>query len=61
MHVKELDTDDYKKLARTMRYSRGTIKMPLVLEANHTRFIKWWVDAAFAVHYDMPSQTGGAM
>jgi hypothetical protein len=30
--------------------------MPLVLEADGTNFIKWWADAAYAVHPDMHSQ-----
>ncbi len=59
--VKAPDSDDYKKLARVMRYLRGTANMPLVLEADETHIIKWWVDASFAVHPDMKSHTGGAM
>jgi len=59
--VKNPDEDDYKKLTRTIRYLRGSINMPLILEANNTRVIKWWVDASFAVHPDMRSHTGGAM
>ncbi len=59
--VKAPDKDDYKKLARVMRYLRGTLDMPLTLEADDTHVIKWWVDASFAVHPDMKSHTGGAM
>jgi hypothetical protein len=59
--VKEPDTDDYKKLTRTMRYLRGTVDMPLTLEANNMSIVKWWVDAAYAVHPDMKSHTGGLM
>jgi hypothetical protein len=59
--VKSPDTDDYKKLARVMRYLRGTINMPLTLEADSVQLVKWWVDASFAVHPDMRSHTGGAM
>jgi hypothetical protein len=59
--VKDPDMDDYKKLSRTMKYLRGTLYMPLVLEADNVRLIKWWVDASFAVHPDMKSHTGGAM
>jgi hypothetical protein len=59
--VKAPDTDDYKKLARVMRYLRGTVDMPLILEADDTHIIKWWVDASFAVHDDMKSHTGGTM
>ena len=41
------DTDDYKKLARVIRYLRGTVNMPLTLEADNLNIIKWWVDASF--------------
>jgi hypothetical protein len=40
---------------------RGTINMPLTLEADGTNVIKWWADASYAVHPDMKSHTGGAM
>jgi hypothetical protein len=59
--VKEPDVDDYKKLTRAMRYLRGTIDMPLTLEAHNMSIIKWWVDASYAVHPDMKSHTGGMM
>jgi len=59
--VKGPDMDDWKKLARVMRYLRATIDMPLTLEANNLQVIKWWVDASFAVHHDLKSHTGGAM
>ena len=59
--VKGPDVDDYKKLSRTMMYLRGSLYMPLTLEANDVSIIKWWADASFAVHPDMRSHTGGAM
>jgi hypothetical protein len=59
--VKGPDEDDYKKLARTLKYLRGTLYMPLTLEADDINVIKWYVDASFAVHPDMKSHTGGAM
>ena len=59
--VKGPDTDDYKKLTRVVRYLRGTLEMPLALEADNMHIVKWWVDASFAVHPDMKSHTGGVM
>jgi hypothetical protein len=35
--------------------------MPMTLEVNELSSIKWWVDAAFAVHPDMRGHTGAAM
>jgi hypothetical protein len=59
--VKAPDVDDCKKLCRVMCYLRATWTMPLTLEADETNIIKWWADAAYAVHPDMRSHTGGAM
>ena len=60
-HVKAPDTDDYKKLTRVMRYLRGTVNMPLTLEAESMQIVKWWVDASFAVNPEMKSHTGAVM
>jgi len=59
--VKSPDKDDYKKLARVMRYLRGTTDLSLTLEADDLRVVKWWVDGSFAVHPDMKSHTGATM
>ena len=52
------DTDDYKKLARVMKYIQGTIGLPLILSIDKSGNIKWHVDALFAVHKDIRSHTG---
>jgi hypothetical protein len=44
-----------------MKYLRGTLNMPLTMEADNMHVVKWWVDASFAIHPDMKSHTGGAM
>jgi Reverse transcriptase (RNA-dependent DNA polymerase)/Zinc knuckle len=59
--VKAPDEDDYKKLARVMRYLRGTVEMVRTLESDGLNIVKWWADASFAVHADFKSHTGGAM
>eukprot|EP00978_Attheya_sp_CCMP212_P044491 scaffold312039_cov31-Attheya_sp.AAC.1 len=59
--VQAPDVDDYKKLARVMKYLRRTVNMPLVLEGDNMRILKWWVDASYAVHPDMRSHTGGTL
>ena len=59
--VKQPDCDDYKKLGRVMKYLRNTIALTLTLEADDLQLIHWWIDGAFATHWDMQSHTGGAM
>jgi hypothetical protein len=49
--VSQPDSDDWKKLGRCVRYLRGTINLPLTLEAGHDGIIQWWIDASFAVHH----------
>jgi hypothetical protein len=55
------DEDDYKKLTRVVRYLDTTVDMPLVLAADDSGQIRWWIDSSFAVHEDMKSHTGGTM
>jgi hypothetical protein len=59
--VKRPDKDDYKKLARVIKYLRGSPDLALTLEGDDAHVIKWWVDASFAVQTDMKSHTGGTM
>jgi hypothetical protein len=44
-----------------MKYLRGTIDMPLTMEADDLSIVKWWVDASYGVHLDMKSHTGATM
>jgi hypothetical protein len=44
-----------------MRYIRGTHTMPLILSANGSGILKWWVDASFAVHPNMRGHSGGGL
>ena len=59
--VREPDKDDWKKLVHLMRYLRGTRELPLILSANGSGILKWWVDAAFAVHPNMRGHSGGGL
>jgi hypothetical protein len=59
--LKRPDEDDYKKLTRLMRYLQGTIDLPLILKADGSGKVRWWVDASYAVHHDMKGHTGGTM
>ena len=53
------DEDDWNKLLRMMHYLRGTKELPLILSANSTNILKWWVDGSYGIHPDARSQTGG--
>ena len=44
--VRELDEDDWSKLAHLMKHIRGTLKLPLKIGANGTRVLKWWIDGS---------------
>ena len=53
------DEDDWNKLLCMMRYLRGTKELPLILSADSTNIVKWWVDGSYGIHPDARSQTGG--
>jgi hypothetical protein len=59
--VREPDEDDWSKLVHLMKYIRGTQEMPLILSANGSGILKWWVDGSFAVHHNMRGHTGGGL
>ena len=59
--VKEPDEGDWEKLIRLLRYLNGTEEAKLILSAENLSVIKWYVDAAFAVHTDFKSHTGAVM
>ena len=57
--VREPDKDDWTKLVHLMKYIRGTRTLPLILSADGSGILKWWVDASFAVHPNMRGHSGG--
>jgi hypothetical protein len=59
--VQAPNKDDWNKLDHLMKYLRGSRKLPLILGANGTGILKWWVDAAFAVHPNMQGHSGGGL
>jgi len=59
--VKAPDEDDYKKLLRVIKYIRKTKFLRLRIEATYLDQNHWFIDGAFAVHFDMKSHTGGCM
>jgi hypothetical protein len=59
--VREPDEDDWRKLGHLITYLRSTRELPLILGANKTGVLHWYVDASFATHSDMRGHTGGAL
>jgi hypothetical protein len=59
--VKGPDIDNWHKLCHLVEYLRSTRGLPLILAADGTGVLSWYVDASFAVHPDMRGHTGGTM
>jgi hypothetical protein len=59
--VRAPDKDDWSKLVHLIKYLRGTRMLPLILSANGSGILKWWVDATFAVHPNMQGHSGGGL
>ena len=59
--VRQPDQDDWDKLSHLMQYLRSTRDLPLILGADGTGIVKWFVDTSFAVHPNMRSHLGGAV
>jgi hypothetical protein len=52
---------DWGKLKRLMQYLNQTMNEVLTIGADSLEKLMTWVDAAYGVHQDMKSHTGGAM
>ena len=48
--VRVPDEDNFSKLVHFMQYITGTSTLPLIISANRSEILKWWVDASFSVH-----------
>jgi hypothetical protein len=59
--VKAPDVNDWRKLSHLMEYLRVERLRPLVLSADGSGVLMWYVDASFAVHPNMRSHTGGGL
>ena len=59
--VSNPNTVDDVKLTRVLRYLQDTINDRRVIGIDDINTLKTWVDAAYAVHSDMRSHTGGTM
>ena len=59
--VKAPNKNDWGKLKRLLQYINGTRGDKLILSIDDIRFLKWYVDSAFAVHHDMKGHSGGAL
>jgi hypothetical protein len=59
--VSRSTTQDWEKLKRLLQYLNGTMNDVLILGADCLTKLMTWVDAAYGVHHDMKSHTGGAM
>ena len=59
--VQAPDVDDWKKLEHLIEYFCATVDLPLILGADGTGILNWYVNASFAVHANMQGHTGGAL
>ena len=59
--VRETDVEDWKKLGHMVDYLCSSKDLPLLLGADKTGIIKWYVDASFAVHPNMRGHTESVM
>lgn len=59
--VQNPNESDWCKLKRMIKYLDQTANDRLTLKSDRSRILKWHVDAAFAVHHDFRSHTGGML
>ena len=59
--VKEPGEDDWGKLRHGLQYLKGTWYTKRHMSADCLNTIRWWVDAAYGVHWDSKGHTGAMM
>jgi hypothetical protein len=59
--VQSPNEQDWSKLLKLIAYLNYTSEEVLILQIDNSHCIKWYVDAAFAVHHDKKSHTGANM
>jgi hypothetical protein len=59
--VSKSTKQDQTKLKRVLEYLKGSLNDEYILGADDMGKMRSWVDAAFAVHPDMKSHTGGVI
>ena len=59
--VKAPTEEDWEKLKRLLKYINCTRNEVLILQADDLNILRWYVDAAYGVHPDFKSHTGGMM
>lgn len=59
--VRSPDVDNWRKLQQMIEYLRFTHDLPLILGADKSGTLQWYVDASFAMHPNMRGQTGGGL
>ena len=59
--VSKSTTQDREKLRRLLEYIKGSLHLKYTLGADDMVSLGTWVDAAYAVHPDMRSHTGGVI
>ena len=59
--VREPNNIDWSKLVHIIKYTEGTSNLPLILSANRSGILKWWMDGSFVFHPNMRGHTGGGI
>ena len=55
------DKDDWKKLTHLFGYLKATKDLPLILSADGSGVLKWFVDGSYGIHPNLRGHTGGGV